>query len=177
MKNVTFNYIAPSLSLIIIVMMILSSSFLVAQDFQRLYGTNLDNTFSKAFQDGSNYYVLGQDEPTNGATPHATVTRLNANGIHQWTLRLDIPSIWNDAVLTPTGDLLVVGATLPFDATNKSLIGLVTPSGGGNFTWVRTYDVTGRESNAHIVRSPNPENTLFPYYIVGSQFEWRPDMG
>ena len=127
-----------------------------AQGFQRLYGTVLNNSFSKIIVDGANFYVLGQDEPTAGATPHATVTRLDANGIHQWTLRLDIPSVWNDAVLTLSGDLLVVGSTLPFDATSKSLMGLVTPAGGGGFTWVRTYDVTGREGNTRIVRSPSP---------------------
>lgn len=143
----------------------------MAQDFQRIYGTSLDNSFSKIIQDGADYYVLGQDQPMSGSLPHATVTRLDANGIHQWTLRLDIPSIWNDAVLTPVGDLIVVGATLPGDATNQSLMGLVTTSGGGDFTWIRSYDVAGRENLFHIVRSPNPETPGFPYYVSGTQFD------
>ena len=142
-----------------------------SQDFQRLYGTSLDNNFTKVIQHGSNYYVLGQDQPTSGSTPHATVTRLDANGIHQWTLSLNIPSAWNDAVLTPTGDLLVVGNTLPGDASNNSIMGLVTTSGGGNFTWLRTYDVPGREGLARIIRNPNPQNASFPYYVIGSQFD------
>lgn len=143
----------------------------ISQDFQRLYGTSLDNNFTKVIQHGSNYYVLGQDQPTSGSTPHATVTRLDANGIHQWTLSLNIPSVWNDAVLTPTGDLLVIGNTLPGDATNNSLMGLVTTTGGGNFTWLRSYDVPGREGLSRIIRNPNPQNASFPYYVIGSQFD------
>ena len=142
-----------------------------SQYFQRDYGTSLNNSFTRVIKDGSNYYVLGQDEPSIGNPSRATVTRLDANGLHQWTLSLNIASVWNDAVLTPSGDLLVVGATLPLDATNKSLIGLVTPTGGGGFTWVRSYDVTGRENLSHIVRNPNPENPAFPYYILGSQWD------
>ncbi|HSF88419.1 MAG TPA: T9SS type A sorting domain-containing protein, partial [Saprospiraceae bacterium] len=77
----------------------------------------------------------------------------------------------NDAVLTPSGDLFVVGATLPSDPANKSLMGLVSNAGGGSFTWVRSYQEIGRESFARIVRSPMPENPSFPYYIVGGQFD------
>lgn len=139
--------------------------------FQRMFGDNLDNTFSKVIEDGSFYYVLGQDESVNGNPPNATVTRLDANGIHQWTLTLNMPSIWNDAVLTPSGDLLVVGGTLPGDATSQSLMGLVTPLLGGNFTWVRSYDVPGREGNSNIVRNPVPENSAFPYYVLGAQWD------
>jgi len=158
-------------SLILILLSISFSSKLSAQDFQRLYGTSLDNNFTKVIQHGSNYYVLGQDQPAIGSIPHATVTRLDANGIHQWTLSLALPSIWNDAVLTPSGDLFVVGSTLPGDATNKSIMGLVSLSGGGSFTWLRTYDVPGREGPSRIVRSPNPQSSSFPYYVLGSQFD------
>ncbi|MDZ4749927.1 MAG: T9SS type A sorting domain-containing protein [Saprospiraceae bacterium] len=169
MKNSTFRLFISTLALFILVAWPIAP--VESQTFQRLYGTSLDNTFSKVIRDGSNYYVLGQDESTQGSPMHATVTRLGANGIHQWTLRLDIPSVWNDAVLTPTGDLFVVGSTLPGDATNKSIMGLVTPSGGGNFIWLRTYDVPGREGLSRIVQNPNPQNASFPYYILGSQFD------
>lgn len=89
------------------------------QIFQRNYGTPLDNSFSKVIKDGSDYYVLGQDEPNNGSLFNATVTRLNANGTEQWTLSLTIPSVWNDAVLTPSGELIVVGNTLLSMLTQK----------------------------------------------------------
>ncbi len=142
---------------------------ILAQDFQRVYGTSLDNSFSQVVQDGTNYYVLGQDESTNGAPQRATVSRLDANGLHQWTLGLNIPSVWNDAVLTPSGELLVVGATLPLDATSRSLIGRVTQTGA--FALLRTYDVTGRDFFTRIVSHPAPQNPAFPYYVLGAQFE------
>ncbi len=142
-----------------------------AQDFQRAYGTNLDNSFSKVIKDGSHYYVLGQNEASDGATQFGTVTRLDSNGLHLWTLEPNIASVWNDAVLTPTGDLLVVGSTLPFDASSKSLIGLVTPAGGGDFTWLRSYLEPGTNKNSftRIVKNPNPLNAAFPYYVLGTQ--------
>ncbi|MBP7238726.1 MAG: T9SS type A sorting domain-containing protein [Saprospiraceae bacterium] len=162
-------------SLILCILALAPVTTIIGQDFQRAYGTTFNNAFSKVIQDGSNYYVLGQDESSGGALLRATVTRLDATGQHLWTLSLNTPSVWNDGVITPTGDLLVVGATLPFDATNKSLIGLVTPSGGGNFTWVRSYDVAGRENLSKVVRNPVPQNASFPYYILGSQ--WDPTNG
>ena len=124
-------------TLVLILLSISFSSNLSAQDFQRLYGTSLDNIFTKVIQHGSNYYVLGQDQPTGGSMPHATVTRLDANGIHLWTLSLALPSVWNDAVLTPSGDLFVVGSTLPGDATNKSIMGLVSPV---SYTHLRAHE-------------------------------------
>ncbi|HZV44239.1 MAG TPA: hypothetical protein VFF90_07165, partial [Saprospiraceae bacterium] len=160
-----------SLFFSLVIIICWSPTLTFSQNFQHLYGTGLDNSFSKVIKDGSNYYILGQDEFTDGTPPSATVTRLDANGVHQWTLSLNISSVWNDATLTPAGDLLVVGSTLPFDATSKSLMGLVTTAGGGGFTWVRTYDVPGREGNFRIVRNPSPQNPAFPYYVLGSQFD------
>ena len=137
--------------------------------FQRNFGTSLDNSFSKVIQQGTNYYILGQDETIDGAPQRATISRITAAGIHQWTLGLDVASIWNDAVLTPSGDLLVVGSTLPFDANNRSIMGLVTSNGA--FIWVRSYNAPGRESFNRIVKNSVPSNPLFPYYILGTQNE------
>ncbi len=140
---------------------------LLAQRFQAIYGTPLNNTFTKVLRSGTDYYVLGSDQPSAGAQNRATVTRLNAQGQLQWTLRLDIASQWNDAVVTPNGDLLVVGHTLPFDANSQSLAARVTPA--GSFSWSRSYNVPGRETFHRVVRNPNPDNAAFPYYIVGTQ--------
>ncbi|TAK37403.1 MAG: T9SS type A sorting domain-containing protein [Saprospiraceae bacterium] len=137
--------------------------------FQRDYGTPFDNSFSKVIQDGTNYYVLGQDEPSEGVLQRATVTRLDANGIHQWTLSLPIASVWNDAVLIPGGDLLVVGTTTPISQPSQSLIGRVTSSGGGNFSWLKAYDWPGMEAFTHVVKNPAPQNAAFPYYVLGRQ--------
>ncbi|MGB4847997.1 MAG: hypothetical protein WBP41_08780, partial [Saprospiraceae bacterium] len=169
MKNTTSKIALRFLTLCLLVITPVAKS--LAQDFQRAYGTSLDNSFSKVIKDGTNYYVLGQNESTEGAPQFGTVTRLDANGLHQWTLESNVASVWNDAVLTPTGDLLVVGSTLPLDASSKSLIGLVTPAGGGNFTWLRSYlePGTGKNSFTRIVKNPNPLNAAFPYYVLGIQ--------
>lgn len=142
-----------------------------AQVFQRNFGTTLDNSFSKVLKDGTDYYVLGQNEPSGGGLPRATVTRLDANGNHKATLELPIASVWNDAVLTaPGGALIVVGSTLPFDPTTKSLMGKVTYiSGVLSFGCVQSYDEAGRDAFLRIVKNPNPESLLYPYYIVGTQ--------
>jgi hypothetical protein len=169
MKGLPFSLSTGALTIVLFVG--LSTTQSISQTFQRTYGTSLDNSFTKAIGDGGQYFVLGQDQPSGGSLPHATVTRLDANGNHQWTLTLDIPSVWNDAIRTPSGDLFLVGSTLPGDASSKSLMGLVTPTSGGTFTWLRSYDVTGRESLTKVIRNPSPQNPLFPYYAVGAQFD------
>jgi hypothetical protein len=138
---------------------------LLAQHFQRAYGTSLNNTFTKVLRSGTGYYVLGSDEPSAGAQPRATVMRLDAQGQHQWTLRLDIASQWNDAVVTPNGNLLVVGHTLPFGANNRSLAALVTSA--GSFSWVRSYDVPGAEGFHRIIR--HVKSSPHPYYVAGTE--------
>ena len=139
--------------------------------FQMNYGTSLDNSFYKVIPDGTGYYVLGQNELAVGALPNATVTYLNANGTHKWTLTMDIPSVWNDAVLdAPSGDLLVVGSTLPFDPNSQSLMARVTEVGGlGTFLHLRRYDEFGRDAFNRIVENPVPDNPAFPYYVLGIQ--------
>jgi hypothetical protein len=140
---------------------------LLAQRFQAIYGTQMNNTFTKVLRSGTDYYVLGSYQPSAGAQNRATVTRLDAQGRLQWTLRLDIASQWNDAVVTPNGDLLVVGHTVPFDASSQSLAAGVTSA--GSFSWSRSYNVPGRETFHRVVRNPNPDQAAFPYYIVGTQ--------
>jgi len=135
--------------------------------FQRAFGTTLDESFSKVIQSGANYYVLGAGEVTNGQLPRATVTRLNALGELQWTLSMNTASQWNDAVLTPSGSLLVVGHSLPDDNTSRSIMGLVTAAGA--FTWLRSYDIPGSDGFTRIVQNPIPETAAFPYYVLGSQ--------
>lgn len=169
MKNSLFQ--STSILIAIITNLIIPSTIVYSQEFQTNFGTAHNNVFSKVIDAGSDYFILGQDQPSTGSSLHATVTLVDAFGFHQWTLRVNIPSIWNDATLTPTGDLMLVGNTLPFDDTNQSLIGLVTKTGGGNFTWLRSYSVPGREGNYRIIRNPVPENPLFPYYIGGARFD------
>jgi hypothetical protein len=137
--------------------------------FQRQYGTALNESFGKVIPHGSDYYVLGQAEATAGQALRATVSRINASGQLQWTRRLDVASQWNDAVLTPSGNLFLVGHTLPLDVNSQSLMGVITPA--GTFNWLRNYNATGRESFNRVVRNPVPNNAASPYYVLGFQQE------
>ena len=141
--------------------------------FQRQYGTNLDETFTKVIRSGANYYVLGTGEITDGQPARATVSRLNATGQLQWTLSLNTASRWNDAVLTPTGNLIVVGQSMPDDNTSRAIMGLVTSTGA--FSWVRAYDQPNRDAFTRIARNPAPDNAAYPYYILGRQVQSLPN--
>jgi len=140
-----------------------------AQNFQRQYGTAFDNAFTKVVRNGTSYYVVGRNQNAAGAQSRATVTYLNANGVIQWVRTLNTFSQWNDALLTANGSLLLVGNTLPADASNKSLAGLLTAA--GTFSWLNSYDAPGREAFTRITLNPAPQNASFPYYILGFQYD------
>lgn len=152
-----------------IVLLLLSGNG-YTQTFQRIYGTSLDNSFSKVIPDGTEYYVLGQDQPSVTTLPRATVTRLAADGSILWIKSLDIPSQWNDAIRVKKGDLILVGNSLPGDATAKSIMGRITAT--GTYTWLKSYDdLGGRDIFLRIIENPVPQNTNYPYYILGAQLE------
>jgi hypothetical protein len=150
----------------------LSLAIPAGAQFQRQFGTNLDETFNKVIKSGTNYYVLGTAEITNGQPPRATVTRLNAAGELQWTLSVNTASQWNDAVLTPNGDLLVVGRSLPDDNTSRAIMGRVTAT--GSFAWLRSYDQPNRDGFDRIARNPVPQTGTHPYYVLGHQLQALP---
>ncbi|MCS6929236.1 MAG: T9SS type A sorting domain-containing protein [Saprospiraceae bacterium] len=156
-------------NILYIVLLCLLGYAVEAQHFQRYYGTKFDNAFTKVISHGAHYYVIGRDQPVAGAPPHAIVARIDSTGKLLWTLRLDIASQWNDAVLTPSGNLLVVGHSLPFDVNSEGIMGLVTPT--GVFSWVNLYSVPGRDGFIRVVRNPVPNNPNFPYYVLGTQWE------
>jgi PKD repeat protein len=142
------------------------SSFSQQAEFQRIFGNDLDNRFNKVVREGGFFYALGTDEPNEGVTPHATLTKLNSQGQIQWTIRMGVPSVWNDIVVTDEGNLLLVGGTMPYDLSSHSLMGLATPA--GNMLWVNTYNLSSRETLSKVVRHPNPDNPDFPYYVLGA---------
>lgn len=164
MKNILFY-----LTILLLSVIAVPATGFAQTYFQRHYGTALNNTFSKVIAAGSNYFVVGSNQTTSGGLARATVSYMNAQGQLQWTRTLDNASVWNDAMLTMNGNLLVVGNTLPADANNQSLMGVITPAGA--FLWVRSYNVTGREGFQKVARNPTPQNTAFPYYVLGLEYE------
>ena len=159
-------YIRTVLPTTILLGLMLIPSASIFSQFQMNYGTQLNNSFSKVIPDGTEYFVLGQDELSPGSPSYATVTRLDAQGNWQWTLTMDIPSVWNDAVLVAPDSLLVVGSTLPFDPSAQSLMAVVAVSGGtGTFACLQRYNEQGRDAFNRIVKNPVPDNPAFPYYV------------
>lgn len=127
---------------------LICSSEGLAQKFQRIYGNGQDNYFHKVIPDpANNYYVIGSEDN------HGVVSYVLNNGQLAWTIRFINPCVLTDAVLAFAGigqpfNLMVVGFTLPFDNTNKSLLAIVTPNGGLQFT--QEYDFPGNEGFVRI---------------------------
>jgi hypothetical protein len=104
-----------------------------SQKFQRTFGNGQDNYFHKAVPLGpapnSGYYVIGSEDN------HGIVSRISNSGQILWTMKFIDPCAFFDAesLFTTPGqpfNLVVAGATLPFNNTNKSLLMVITPAGG-----------------------------------------------
>ncbi|MCB0638195.1 MAG: hypothetical protein KDC54_16310, partial [Lewinella sp.] len=120
--------------------------------FVRLYGDPQENAFNKVIPQGAGYFALGSQ------AGQATVSFINLSGQWQWTLGINIPSVFTDAVLMPTtGELLFVGHTLPLNAQTQSLMGKVDVFGQG--LSVIAYDTPGVEAFTRV--TDNPGGTTF----------------
>ena len=140
------NRLNPIFCGILLLSILLTATDARAQ-FQKIYGDAGSNNFTRVVPDGADFYVLGTD---NGA---ATVTRILGTGAWQWTRVLPFPSGWTDGVVDPaTGNLHLVGFTLPFNSSNQSLIGEI--DAGGVFQCIKKLDGPGTEALARIDRSP-----------------------
>lgn len=129
--------------------------------FQQVYGTTADNSFSRIIPAGQEFYALGSE---NGM---ATVSRINSSGGWVWTRALSIGSAWaNGFVIPGSGNLLVVGFTLPFNSSNKSLIGEIDPF--GNFICVNEVDGPGNEALGRIDANANGTYSAVGYHTDAS---------
>jgi hypothetical protein len=125
--------------------------------FQRIYGNGQDNYFTKVIPYNNDLYVLGSDDG------HGTVSRLSSSGQLIWSYKLITPTALTDAAVNPnTGELFVVGFTLPANNTNKSLLCVFSASGG--LTRLDTYDWAGFEAFVRIAWNPTNNNFL----VLGS---------
>ena len=128
--------------------------------FQNIYGSNANNYFIRVIPHGPDFYVLGED---NG---QATISRINQAGTWIWTRRLNIASVWADGIVIPaSGNLLVVGYSLPFDNTNKSLIGEVTSN--GTFICVKSLEGPGNEALNSIKLNPGGTFSAVGFHTIG----------
>lgn len=107
-----------------------------------LYGTTADQYFTRVIPDAQGLYILGQE---NGI---ATITHIDPNGNWDWTHMLNTASLLTDGIVQPNNDLLFIGMTLPFNSTNKSIIGEI--SSGGVFGCLNIIDQPGLEGLSRI---------------------------
>ncbi len=117
-------------------------------------------------------YVAGT-RTINGVR-RATFTKYDgATGAEVWARTLSAGSIIHDFVRTVENDgFMVVGATEPFQIggvqqDNQSLLYRIFDN--GTLTLNRRYQQNGREHFNRIIAHPNPVNSNFPYYIVGTK--------
>lgn len=144
--------------LVLLFFLLSTSTF---SQFQNLYGTSSSNSFSKVIPHGSSFYVLGSD---NG---QATITRIDQTGAWLWTRRLDILSNWTDGVvISGSGNLYVVGFTLPFNSNNKSLIGEITPN--GTFLCIKSLEGPGNEALTRIKLNPGGTFAAVGFHTVNN---------
>lgn len=132
------------------------------QSFQKLYGTAENEYVSRALPSGNNIYIIGATMKSGQSLYFASVSKLDSFGVLQWTTTADVPSVWSDGIITPSGDLLLVGFANP-PGENPALIGSVDAS--GNFKWLKMY---GQERLLKIVLNPVPQYNQYPYYILSN---------
>jgi len=146
-----FNWIALYLSGFLLV---LTTTQIKAQ-FQRIYGNGQNNYFHKVVPDdyapNPGYYVIGSEDN------HGTISHVFKSGQLDWTIKLNKPCVLSDAApvfngFTNPSNLMVVGFTLPFDQTNRSLLIIVTPTGGLKFS--EEYDLAMNEGFVSITPRP-----------------------
>jgi len=163
----SFNWIALYLWGLLLVL----TTTPVKAQFQRIYGNGQNNYFHKVVPDNATnpgYYVIGSEDN------HGTISHILQSGQLDWTIKLNKPCVLTDAA--PVNDsgidkLMVVGFTLPFDQSNRSLLIIVTPNGGLQFS--EEYDLGQNEGFVSItpklggtyaisgfINSPNSSNDV-----------------
>ena len=142
-----------------------------AQTFQNIYGESSSNVYTKIIKDGSHYYAIGWTETSSG-TQLAIISRMDNQGALICDIKLDIASVWYDAVLTSAGQLLVVGRASNADSTGNSIMGLVTTIGAGtscNYLWVKRYSEPNMDFFNRVVKNPTAQVNFYPFYVLGAQ--------
>lgn len=138
-------------------LILLLSSVQIHAQFSQLYGNSSNNFFNRLIPDGQDFYVLGRDDGK------ATVSRINSAGVLSWTRVIDMPSRLTDGmVVAGSGNMIVVGATIPVDSSNHSILGEITRQ--GVFTCLKTLDVPGPEALTRMDK--NADGT---FSVVGTQ--------
>ncbi len=165
MKN--FLLRSTSKFVVIFVLLFLPETQLISQGFQRAYGNEFNNVGWQVVPHGMNYYVLQTDQHSFGALVRGAISYIDQTGNLLWVRRLNVASNLTDAELTPGGDLIFVGNTLPDGESSGGIMGSIDSD--GDINWLNTYDQPGSDHFWDIGRSSNPDNPDFPYVVAGTQ--------
>ncbi|MBL7775175.1 MAG: hypothetical protein JNK89_04185, partial [Saprospiraceae bacterium] len=134
---------------------------------EKIYGDTSDNypTATKAFGDG--FYVSGY-RLLNGVE-YGTFMKFDLlTGALLFESQVPTPSRIVDFEYDPAADqFLLVGWTWPLSTTVNNRSILLKIDDLGNWVKSKFYDQPGREGFTRIIRHPNPQNTAYPYYILG----------
>ena len=141
---------------------IVSNTPIAGEYFQKLYGNNSSNHFSKGIAYNNFYYIIG------GNNGMATLTKLSNTGDHIWTSQVNGSSGWNDLIVNSEGNVLLAGIYGSYDGMAESLIGVINSSTGSIIS-LRSMDFKNRESLIKIYQNPSPGIPAFPYYVTGIQ--------
>ncbi|MEM9888337.1 MAG: T9SS type A sorting domain-containing protein [Bacteroidota bacterium] len=134
----------------------LCTSILSAQGWKRTTGGNADDPCKAVVQMEDEGYVLVGDAESFGddRDRDVYVVRYDLNGNQQWTQFYDegISEFVNDAVVSPKGEILIVG-DIEFDRTQEKDAYLIKINEFGDFKWSKRFGAGGEESFYSIVNS------------------------
>lgn len=126
--------------LLIVTLILVATHPETATAQSKLHGTTGLEVFSKIIPDVNGYYLLG-DRSLGIAS---SITRIDAQGKWLWTRNMTNPNCaLLDGALTPNGDLMVVGYTLPSGELNRGVMGVVNASNA--IVWFSEVDNIGRD--------------------------------
>lgn len=114
---------------ILLFFLLFISNLEAQEEFQHRFYNSYSTTAHKILPYDGAYYVLGGEQSAPDELPLATLSKIDAAGIEQWVLRLEIPSVWNDILVTGNGGLLLIGDTLPNNDQSNALIASETSIG------------------------------------------------
>ena len=134
------------------------SKALSVPDYRMYCGTVNSDYFTKVVAHAGDYYAIGN---SNG---RATLTRISNTGIIVWTREVSVTSAWNDLAVTSNDSILLVGVNGNLDNNSKCMIGSCTLNG---VLTVKSYNYEARETLNKIYLNPSPQNSNYPYYIIG----------
>ncbi len=146
--------------------LLLDSILLFSQNlksFNIISGDATSNQFAKSINVNSGYFIIGS------RIDKATLSKISINGIVEYSVEVNVSSVFTDILELQNGNLMVIGYTKYGDnSTCRTLIGVFGVN-AKNFISLKEYDFAQgrRDLPVSIYYNPKPANSIFPYYVAG----------